>query len=74
MSRWKRAAWRALALLVMCALALQVAFALQIGALIFTNPASTSFQRSEAWRLLGQSRRAANGVSSGCPTSASART
>ncbi len=55
MTPWKRAAWRALALLALCALALQVTFLLHIGAMAFIDPPSTTFQRSEAWRLLGRS-------------------
>ncbi|MEO7852268.1 MAG: monofunctional biosynthetic peptidoglycan transglycosylase, partial [Rubrivivax sp.] len=49
MTRWKTFAGRALVLLVLCALALQGAFALRIGAMAFIDPQSTSFQRSEAW-------------------------
>lgn len=41
-----------LALLVVCALALQVVFAARIAAMAWVDPASTAFQRSEAWRLL----------------------
>jgi monofunctional biosynthetic peptidoglycan transglycosylase len=52
--RWTGAIWRALALLAACALALQLVFALLIGAMIFVDPPSTTFQRSEARRLLGQ--------------------
>ena len=43
---------RLLALVLLCLLALQVSFALRIGAMAFIDPQSTSFQRSEAWRLL----------------------
>ncbi len=48
---------RVLALLALCTLALQLGFALRIGAMAFFDPQSTSFQRSEAWRLLVQQRR-----------------
>jgi monofunctional biosynthetic peptidoglycan transglycosylase len=41
-----------LALGLLCLLALQASFALRIGAMAFIDPQSTSFQRSEAWRLL----------------------
>ena len=44
--------WRLLALLVLCAVALQIVFALRIGLMNFVDPQSTAFQRSEAWRLL----------------------
>ena len=45
--------WRAPALLLLlCLLALQLSFALRIAAMAWVDPQSTSFQRSEAWRLL----------------------
>ena len=47
-----RTARRLLALALLCLLALQASFALRIGAMAFVDPQSTSFQRSEAWRLL----------------------
>ncbi|MCU0969017.1 MAG: monofunctional biosynthetic peptidoglycan transglycosylase [Rubrivivax sp.] len=47
-----RQALRLLALLALCALALQAVFALRIGLMALADPQSTSFQRSEAWRLL----------------------
>jgi len=47
-----KTARRLLALLLLCLLALQASFALRIGAMAFIDPQSTSFQRSEAWRLL----------------------
>jgi monofunctional biosynthetic peptidoglycan transglycosylase len=34
-----------------------LAFALRVGAMAFMDPQSTSFQRSEAWRLWGEPRR-----------------
>jgi monofunctional glycosyltransferase len=49
-----KAARRLLALALLCLLALQLSFALRIGAMVFIDPQSTSFQRSEAWRLLLQ--------------------
>ncbi|MDO9313706.1 MAG: transglycosylase domain-containing protein [Burkholderiaceae bacterium] len=52
MKRATTSAWRFLALLVVCALALQVAFALRIALMAIVDPQSTSFQRSEIWRLL----------------------
>jgi monofunctional glycosyltransferase len=63
----KRPAWtrssgarhigRALALLVLSALSLQLVFALRIAAMVALDPASTSFQRSEAWRLVVEQQR-----------------
>jgi monofunctional glycosyltransferase len=52
-----RAAWlshlqRGLALLLLCLLSLQLVFALRIGVMAVLAPQSTSFQRSEVWRLL----------------------
>jgi len=44
--------WRLPALLLLCLLALQLSFALRIAAMAWIAPQSTSFQRSEAWRLL----------------------
>lgn len=43
---------RLLALLLLCALALQLVFAARIAMMRWVDPQSTSFQRSEAWRLL----------------------
>jgi monofunctional biosynthetic peptidoglycan transglycosylase len=45
-------ALRLLGLLLVCALALQLAFLLQVAALRWVDPWSTAFQRSEAWRLV----------------------
>jgi monofunctional biosynthetic peptidoglycan transglycosylase len=42
---------RFMLLLVVCFLALQVAFVVQITAMLAIDPQSTTFQRSEAWRL-----------------------
>jgi monofunctional biosynthetic peptidoglycan transglycosylase len=47
-----RHALRLAALLLLCLLALQASFALRIAAMAWVDPQSTSFQRSEAWRLL----------------------
>ncbi len=47
-----RALWRPLALLLLCTLALQLYFLLRIALMIVVDPQSTTFQRSEAWRLL----------------------
>ena len=48
---------RLLALLLLCLLALQLSFALRIAAMNWIDPQSTSFQRSEAWRLLSEQGR-----------------
>ncbi len=48
---------RVAALLLLCALALQIVFALRIGLMRWVAPESTAFQRSEAWRLLIEQRR-----------------
>jgi len=53
----KRHALRALALLALCLAALQASFVLHIAAMNFIDPRSTSFQRSEAWRLLSEKQR-----------------
>jgi monofunctional biosynthetic peptidoglycan transglycosylase len=47
-----RLLWRFLALLVFAALALQLYFLLRIALMTVIDPQSTTFQRSEAWRLL----------------------
>ena len=44
--------WRLALLLAVALLALQLSFALRILAMRWIDPASTTFQRSEAWRLL----------------------
>ncbi len=51
--------WRVAALLVLAFAALQASFALRIGAMAFVAPESTTFQRSEAWRLLVDKHRIA---------------
>lgn len=48
----KQHALRLLALLALCAAALQLAFAARIALMGVVDPQSTAFQRSEAWRLL----------------------
>jgi monofunctional biosynthetic peptidoglycan transglycosylase len=45
---------RFLALLVVCFVCLQAAFALQVAAMAVLDPHSTTFQRSELWRLSTQ--------------------
>ena len=57
MKAWKTHALRIVALLALCLLALQLSFVLRVGAMAFVDPRSTSFQRSEAWRLLVERRR-----------------
>ncbi len=47
-------ALRALALLALCLVALQIAFALRVALMLVLDPQSTTFQRSEIWRLLSQ--------------------
>jgi monofunctional biosynthetic peptidoglycan transglycosylase len=51
-SAWRHHGLRLLALLALCFLALQLAFAARIALMNVLDPQSTSFQRSEAWRLL----------------------
>ena len=48
----RRQLWRVLALLALCTLSLQLYFVLRIALMGVVDPQSTSFQRSEAWRLL----------------------
>ncbi len=48
--------WRVAALLAICTLALQLTFAARIVLMNLTDPQSTTFQRSEAWRLLTEGR------------------
>ncbi|WP_280152806.1 transglycosylase domain-containing protein [Piscinibacter sp. XHJ-5] len=47
-------AWRVLALIVVCLLGLQLYFVARIALMRFVDPESTSFQRSEAWRLIAE--------------------
>ena len=51
-SLWRRHALRALALLLLSLVALQVAFLLRIALMLVLDPQSTTFQRSEMSRLL----------------------
>ncbi len=58
----KRPAWithtlRLTALVALAALALQLVFAARVALMIVVDPQSTSFQRSEAWRLLVEQQR-----------------
>jgi len=48
---------RLIALVVVSAIALQLYFALRIALMLVVDPQSTSFQRSEAWRLIVQQHR-----------------
>lgn len=52
----KRALARLVGLVLLSTVALQLVFALRIAAMAWIDPASTAFQRSEAWRLLGGDR------------------
>jgi len=52
MKRGASSLWRFVAMLAVCTLALQLAFAARIAVMRFIDPQSTSFQRSEIWRLL----------------------
>lgn len=49
---WLRQALRGFGLLLLCTLALQLVFVARIALMNVVDPQSTSFQRSEAWRLL----------------------
>jgi monofunctional biosynthetic peptidoglycan transglycosylase len=52
-----RQAGRLLGLAVLCGAALQLTFLLRIAAMNVVDPQSTTFQRSEAWRLLTETGR-----------------
>ena len=52
-----RQAGRLLALLLLAVLALQLVFLLRIALMTVVDPQSTTFQRSEAWRLLSERQR-----------------
>jgi monofunctional biosynthetic peptidoglycan transglycosylase len=54
---WRGHAWRALALLLLCTLSLQLYFVGRIALMRLVDPQSTTFQRSEAWRLLSEQHR-----------------
>ena len=49
---WQHPLTRWLVLVLLAALGLQLFFVLRIAAMAWWNPASTSFQRSEAWRIV----------------------
>ncbi len=54
---WAKHALRLAVLVALSALALQLVFAARIALMTVIDPQSTSFQRSEAWRLLVEQRR-----------------
>ncbi|HOL36372.1 MAG TPA: monofunctional biosynthetic peptidoglycan transglycosylase [Rubrivivax sp.] len=54
---WTRQLMRGAALVLLCALALELVFAVRIAAMRVIDPQSTAFQRSEAWRLLVEKHR-----------------
>jgi monofunctional biosynthetic peptidoglycan transglycosylase len=47
-----RSIWRFTALFALCLAGLQITFALRVAAMALIDPGSTTFERSEAWRLL----------------------
>jgi len=49
---WLHHTLRLLGLALLCAVSLQLVFALRIAGMALIDPQSTAFQRSEAWRLL----------------------
>jgi monofunctional biosynthetic peptidoglycan transglycosylase len=53
----KRNALRLLGLLALCVVALQIVFLLRVALMLVIDPQSTTFQRSEAWRLLSEQHR-----------------
>ncbi len=53
----KRELWRFVGLLALCFAALQLTFALRVALMAVVDPQSTTFQRSEAWRLLVERQR-----------------
>ncbi|MEK8049793.1 transglycosylase domain-containing protein [Ideonella sp. DXS22W] len=54
---WRSTLWRVLALLLLAALSLQLYFAARIALMALLDPQSTTFERSEAWRLLVEKQR-----------------
>jgi membrane peptidoglycan carboxypeptidase len=52
MAPWKSTVLRGALLLLLSALALQLAFLLRIALMTVLDPQSTTFQRSEVWRLI----------------------
>jgi monofunctional glycosyltransferase len=57
MSAWLRGITRWLMLIILSALALQLYFVLRVALMIVVDPQSTTFQRSEMWRMLAEQRR-----------------
>ena len=51
---WLKQTLRLLVLLVLCTVALQIVFVARIALMNVFDPQSTTFQRSEAWRLLAE--------------------
>jgi monofunctional biosynthetic peptidoglycan transglycosylase len=47
---------RLLGLLIVCTISLQLYFLLRVGMMVWIDPHSTSFQRSEIWRILGEKK------------------
>ncbi len=47
---------RLLALMLLCAVALQLYFLARVALMVWVDPQSTTFQRSEAWRLLTETQ------------------
>ena len=56
---WQRHTLRLLLLLLLCTLALQLVFVARIALMAVLAPQSTTFQRSEAWRLLTEKHQVA---------------
>ncbi len=55
---WKKHLWRLGAMVLLCTLSLQLYFASRIALMRVVDPQSTTFQRSERWRLLRTDARA----------------
>ncbi|WP_088285466.1 monofunctional biosynthetic peptidoglycan transglycosylase [Ideonella sp. A 288] len=58
---WRRQTLRVLALLALCTVSLQVYFVGRIALMAVVDPGSTTFQRSEIWRLLTEKHQVAWG-------------
>lgn len=54
---WRGQLWRLLALLLLSVVALQLCFLLRIALMAVVDPQSTTFQRSEIWRLASEQGR-----------------
>jgi monofunctional glycosyltransferase len=54
---WLRQGLRMVLLVLLCAFSLQLVFAVRVAMMVVVDPQSTSFQRSEAWRLLVEQQR-----------------